>query len=294
MKKIKKLTAFILAAVMAFAVMSVSSFAWDEEINYSECFGLYTDISGDYYLVQHYYFNFNEGKQFKFHRVDANGKRTLLKELTQDETTLLDNGNPMRVEKGMFVEGGKYILEIVGDGRATETDAVYNIKNEYEFTYNDLKGKPLHAIKTDFCITEGESIDLSRYTLVPVGYNGGITYEAWNDSGYFEDSYVIHFEDFAKVEGSVVTALSHGAVYVDMYDDNEQFGCGYYIEILDKEPETVFELIEDSIKKLGEGWFNASIESGTTFLGLVSLILLPVLLPFQIVFSVLFQYPFFF
>ncbi len=288
MKKTKKLIALFLAIVTALSVMSVSPFAWDEEIDYSECLGLYTDINGEYYLVMNYYYGFNAGSQFKFYGVDGSGKRTLLKELTPDESTSFDYGNPMCVDKGMFTEGGKYILEINDIAVATETDASFAEKKECEFTYNDLKNKPICATEMDFCIVEGESIDLSKYTLIPVGYSGSVTYEVWNDDSYFADSFVLHFEDFAEVNGSVVTGLSHGAVYVDICDDNGEYGCSYYIEILEKEPETVFELMEDSIKKISEGWFNASVSTAEYLLGIVSLFLLPIIMPFEILFAIIF------
>ena len=287
MKRTKKLIAFLLAIVTAITAVSVSSFAWDEEIDYSKCIGLYTDVNNDYYLAMNYYFGFNFGTQFSFYRVEENGARTLIKEMTESETTSFDYGTPMRVDKDLFTTGGKYVLKVNSVDVATETDVSYNVSKEYEFTYEDLKNKPICATEMEFCITEGESIDLEQYVLIPVGYNGGVTYELWNDSGYFGDSYVIHFEDFAKIEGSVVTGLSNGAVYVDLYNDNEECNNSIYIEILDKEPETVFELMEDSIKKLSEGWFNASVETGTYLLGIVSLFLWPIILPFEILLSVI-------
>jgi hypothetical protein len=50
------------------------------------------------------------------------------------------------------------------------------------------------------------------------------------------------------------------------------------------------ELLEDSAKKLGEGWFNASVESGMTFMGIVALVIYPALIPFMLIFNAISYY----
>ena len=291
MKTAKKIIASVLAVAIVLTAMSVSSFAWEKDyIDYSECLGLSTDIDGNYYLSMQNYLCFNTNCTFSFYRVDADGTRTLLKSLSAEESEIFDSGEPIQVDKNMFSEGGKYVMTIEKPKNATETDAWYEIDDEYEFTYDDLKNKYIKTLQYDFCITEGESIDLSEYILVPVGYDGEIMYFVYNDDDYFEDSYIIRFDDFAEVDGSVITALSHGAVYVYPSKDNGESDVCIYIEILDKEPETFMELLEDSAKKLGEGWFNASVESGMTFMGLVALVIYPALIPFMLIYSMITYY----
>lgn len=278
MSRFKKITAIILVCVLVSAAISVNGSALDKEY-ITDNMKLYSDISGACYIVRSTGLYLDESSSAVFYSVNNDGTRTVIKELSAEETIAFSDCLPVSVPEDTFVKGGKYELKIVDPTEATPSDAAWTVTGVYSFTYDDLLGgKPIFY---EFWheVYEGQSIDLADYILTPAEYEGELSFTSTTYEDYFGESIIPGLRTYAETDGSVVTAVDDGRAYIEMLDEDGEFLDFCVVEVLEKEPETFFELIDSSAEKITEGLLDAVGNTGSNFVTALFLMVLPVVLP---------------
>lgn len=280
MKKIKKITAVVLALILACSAVSLNVSALDNEY-VSENLKLYTDVDGNYYIIQGLSLYYDMKSTVTIYSVDGNGKRTAVKEFSQEEVEAFSNHEPIPVSADTFVEGGKYEVKVVDPTEgATPTDASWYASGVYALTYDDLLGgTPVFSEGYHF-IYEEMRFDLADFILMPVGYEGEISFTATTYDDYFGESIIPGVKKYIEIDGTFVTGVDDGKTYVEMFDENGVYLDMCIVEVEETAPSSIFELMGNSAEKITEGLIDAVSNLGSNIITSAFLMVLPVVLPF--------------
>lgn len=285
MKTLKKITATVLAVLIAVLAAAVPGFAITEESVKTDLF-LYMDCNGSNFLYMDSRYYLKSFMSVCFYSVSDDGTRTLIKELNEEEIEALDDYEPVSVPSGAFVKGGNYQMEIINPKESTETDATTGFTGIYLFTYDDLLGGEPIFEPNFYQMSEGETIDVSQYLYIPAEYSGELTYVLEYDDRLLLPEVIT----YAEFEGTLLTGVRDGWVYVDVYDENGEFCDSFGICIINKEPSNIFELATNSAEILSEGLLMAVAQTGSNIFIAIVLVFLPVLIPFILLFGIIFSY----
>ncbi len=242
----KKLTAFILAIILAFSVLCVNGFAFTESED-RPFIGLYNDSEDNLLLVVDKKYS---KRQLKFYEVDSEENCIPLEGIPESFTELNFLNCYTVISDGIFVPEGKYMLEVTEEGTAEPQKYYYSYESFFECN-------PI--LKEEYVyIHEGETYDLKDALLIPVGYNKEINFDLYFDDGEIHEGESIT-DSYAVVDGNILTAVDDIRISVtvrfDSYNNNHTFYEFYTLEILKTPPKNFFELLKNTFETLLEGYF---------------------------------------
>lgn len=284
MKKIRKITALILATVMMLSVACVNANAAEED-SMLENIRIFQNSDGKYFVKGIYYPGVDYDSEVSLFEVSEGGEKILLKDFSESEVLSFEHMVPVALPE--LSEEKTYCFKVV-NYYIMEDGSIVGKTEYYDFVCNDLKAEKPEFFHYELEFNENETFDLMDWVLFPVGYEGEVSFEALDWYEFYGETSIYFELDCIEIDGSIMTATNDGKAFVDLYTGDGEKCDSLHLEIFEAGPDSFGEKIYDAYEDLVD--MAIDFMGNSVFLGIFGDFWLIILLmtPFVALFTLIF------